>query len=99
MDILSTQTVLGTILHETRTGIYHEDALAVLRFFLIDNNDTCRDASTVEKVGWQANDALDVSFAYQIVANISLCIATEQHTMWQNASTFTSALKRADNVQ
>src|SRR5690606_13104151 len=53
MDILSTKTVLGAVLHETCAGIDHKNALAVLSLFLINNNNACRDAGTVEKVGWQ----------------------------------------------
>ena len=99
VDILGTEAVLGTILHETRTGIDHKNALAVLSFLLVDNNNTCRDAGAVEKVGWQAYDSLNVALAHERTADIGLGIATEQHTVRQDACTFARALERTNNMQ
>jgi hypothetical protein len=54
------QTVLVAILHKAPAGIDHEDTGAARGIFLIDAGG---DAGTVEQVGGQTNDALDVSFA------------------------------------
>ncbi len=66
---------------------------------LVDNNNTCRDAGAVEKVGWQADNSLDVALADEGPAYIGFGIAPEQHTVRQDACAFARAFQRADNMQ
>ena len=77
MDVLSSQAVLGTILHKSTAGIHHEYALTGMGVLLVDNNQAGRDASAIEQVGGKTNDALDVALADQRAAYILLRITTE----------------------
>ena len=69
-DILSSKAVFGPILHETSAGINHKDTFAALSSFFVDNYDTGRDTGTIEKVGWQTNNSLDVALTHQSTADI-----------------------------
>ena len=51
VNISMTQTVLVAILYKTLAGINHEDTTASCGVFLVENDNTGRDASTVEQVG------------------------------------------------
>jgi hypothetical protein len=67
--------------------------------FLVDDDDAGGDAGTVEEVGGQADDALDVALADEIAADVGLGVAPEQDAVRQNAGAFARALERADDVQ
>ena len=63
------------------------------------DHDAGGDAGAVEQVGGQADDALDVSLADQVAADVGLGIAAKQHAVRQDARAFAGALERADDVQ
>ena len=93
------EAVLGAVLHEARAGVDHEDALAGVGVFLVDDDDAGGDAGAVEEVGGQADDALDVAFADEGAADIGFGIAAEEDAVGQNAGAFAGALERADDVE
>ena len=99
VDVLLAQAVLGAVLHETRAGIHHEDALAGVGILLVHDDDARGDAGPVEKVGGQADDALDVALADQVLADVGLGVAPEEHAVRQDARALAGALERADDVQ
>ena len=90
---------LGPSFMKPRAGVDHEDALAGVGVFLVDDDDAGGDAGAVEQVGGQADDALDVALADQVAADVGLGIAAEQHAVRQDAGAFAGALERADDVQ
>src|SRR5437899_41957 len=87
MDIHGAEAVLGSILQEAPAGIDHEDALAGVGIFLVDDDDAGGDTGAVEEVGGQTDDALDVALADEGAADIGLGIATEEDAVGQNAGT------------
>ena len=84
---------VGAVLHKTRAGIDHEDALAGVGILLVDDHDAGGDDGAEEEVRGQADDAFDVALADEVLANVGLGMATEQHAMWQNACAFARALE------
>ena len=99
MNVLGAQAVLGAVLHETRAGVDHEDALAGVSVLLIDDDDAGGDSSAVKEVGGQADDALDVSLAHERAANVRFGVTAEQDAVGQDARAFACALERTDDVQ
>ena len=99
VNVLLTQPVLGAVFHVAAAGVHHEDAFACMRVFFVDDDDAGRDAGAIEQIGRQADDAFDVTVADQVLANVGLGIATEQHTVRQDARGFAGAFERADDVQ
>ena len=99
MDVLGAQAVLGAVLHEALAGVDHEDALAGVGVFLVDDDDAGGDAGAVKEVGGQADDALDVALADEVAADVGLGVAAEQHAVRKDARAFAGALERADDVQ
>ena len=75
VDILLTQTVLGAILAKAFGRIHHKDTLTGGCTFLVQHDDASWDASTVEQIGRQTNDALDHTALNQVLADSALGIA------------------------
>ena len=69
-----------------------------LGVLFIDNYDTSGDASAVEEVYGQPDDAPDVTLTHEIATNVRLGVTPEQHAMWQDAGAFACALERSDNM-
>lgn len=99
MKVLLAQPVLGSVFHVAAAGVHHEDAFARLGILLVDDDDASWDTSAIEQVGRQADDAFDVAMADQVLANVGLGIATEQHAVRQDACGLAGAFERADDVQ
>jgi hypothetical protein len=99
MEVHAAQPVLVAIFREARAGINHENTLAGVGVFFVNDNEAGRDAGAVKQISGQADDALDVALAYQVAANVSLGIATEQHAVRQNARALAVTLERAHEVQ
>src|SRR5665213_86767 len=99
VNVLGTQTVLGTVLHEAAIGIDHEYALARRGALLIDNDKTSGDTRAVEEVRRQAGDDFDVTLAHECTTNDGFGPAPKQNAMWQDAHTFARALERANDMQ
>lgn len=99
VDVLGTQAILGTILHEATTRVDHEDALAGMGVFLVDHDDAGGNAGAVEQVCGQADQLGDIALADQIAADVGLGVTPEQHAVRQDARAFARALQRADDVQ
>jgi hypothetical protein len=99
VDVHFPQAVFVAVFHEALAGVDHENALAVLRVFLVDDDDARRDAGAVKQVGGQADDALDQPLADEGCADGGFDIAAEQHAVRQNARAFATAFQRTDDVQ
>src|SRR6185437_12072251 len=99
VDVLCAKPVLGAVLHETATGVNHEDALARMSILFVYDDDAGRNSCAVKQIGWQPNDALNVALPHEGAADVRLCIATEQHAMRQNTRAFASGLERTNNVE
>ena len=99
VDVLLAQAVLGAVLHEALGGVDHEDALAGGGVLLVEHDDAGGDAGAVEEVGGQADDALEVAGADELLADDGLGIAAEEDAVRQDAGGFARALHRADDVQ
>src|SRR5439155_10785168 len=65
VDVLLPQAILGTIPHEAAAGVDHENALAGLCAFFVHDHNAGWDASTIEQVRGQPNDALEVTLPHQ----------------------------------
>ena len=78
MDVLLAQAVLVAVLDEALGGIDHEDALAGGGVFLVEHEDAGGDAGAVKEVGRQADDALEVAGADELLADDGLGIAPEE---------------------
>ena len=81
----SLRAVLVAVLHESVLGIDEEDTLAVGGVTLVENEDASRYARAVEKVGRQADDALQVMTLHDVAAYGVFGIATEEHAVGQDA--------------
>ena len=99
VDVLLAQAVLVAVLDEALGGVDHEDALAGGGVFLVEHHDAGGDAGAVEEVGGQADDALEVAGADELLADDGLGIAAEEDAVRQDAGGFARALHRADDVQ
>ena len=66
---------------------------------LVNHDDAGGDAGSIEQVGGQANDALNVSLSHEVPADVALGVATEQNAVRQDARAFAGALERANDVQ
>ena len=99
MDVLLAQAVLVAVLDEALGGVDHEDALAGGGVFLVEHHDAGGDAGAVKEVGGQADDALEIAGADELLADDGLGIAAEEHAVGQDAGAFARALHRADDVQ
>ena len=97
--VLGAQAVLVAVLAEALARVDHEDALAGVGVFLVDDQDAGRDAGAVKKVGGQADNALDEAALDEILANIGLPVAAEQHPVGQDDRALALALERGDEVQ
>jgi hypothetical protein len=99
VDVHVAQAVLWAVLHEAVASVDHEDTLAGLRLFLVDDHDAGGNAGAVKDIGGQADDALDVPLADESAADIGLGVAAEKHAVRQDARSLAGCLERADNVQ
>ena len=61
--------------------------------------DASGDTGAVKQVGRQTDDAFDVAFSNQVLADVGLGIATEQYAVRQNASALPCAFQRTDDMQ
>jgi len=90
VDVLGAQAVLEAVLHEAAAGVDHEEAAGLgvepgLGFGLVDHDDAGGDAGAVKEVGRQADDALEVTPADQVAADVGLRVAAEEDAMRQDA--------------
>ena len=99
VDVLLAQAVLVAVLDEALGGVDHEDALAGGGVLLVEHDDAGGDAGAVKEVRGQADDALEVAGADELLADDGLGIAAEEHAVRQDAGAFAGALHRADDVQ
>ncbi len=60
--------------------------------FFIDHDHTSRYARAVKQVSRQTYDALDITFADQVLADLTLGAAAKQYAVRQDNSAFTLAL-------
>ena len=60
VDVLLAQAILVAVLDEALGGVDHEHAFAGGGILLIEHQDAGGDASAVEEVGRQADDALQI---------------------------------------
>ena len=67
--------------------------------FLVDDNNASGDASAVEEVDRQANNALDEATLDKIPADVGLSAAAKKYSMRQYDCTLPLALERGDQVQ
>lgn len=81
-DIPLTQALFAAVLHKVMAGINHKDSLALACVGLIQNENAGGNASAVEQVGWQADDALDIPFFDDCNADGCLYIATDLLRFW-----------------
>jgi len=70
-----------------------------LGVFLVDDNDASGNAGAVKQVDKQTDDAFDVAFSNQVLADVGLGVATEQYAVRQNASALPCAFQRTDDMQ
>jgi len=99
VNVLVAQAVLVAVLHEAFAGVDHEDASAGGGMLLVEHQDAGRDAGAIEQVGRQADDALDVAAADDILADGCLGVAAEEHPMGQNHRALARAFERLEDVQ
>ena len=85
VDVLLAQAVLVAVLDEALGGVDHEDALAGGGVLLVEHHDAGGDAGAVEEVGGQADDALEVAGADELLADRGLGVAAEEHAVGQDA--------------
>ena len=97
--VLCSQTVLVPVLHKVLAGIDHKDTLAAGGMLFVYDDDTRRDARTVEEVGRQPNDAFDISVTNKIAADLGFCTSTEKYTVRKNTRPFTRMFQRTDDVE
>ena len=95
----SRRRFFGPSFDEALGGVDHEDALAGGGVLLVEHDDAGRNAGAVKEIRGQADDALEVAGADELLADHGLGIAAEEHAMRQNAGAFAGALHRADDVQ
>ena len=93
VNVLLTQAVLIAVLYKAPRCVDHKNAFAVVGVFLVQDNDTGRNARSVEQVGWQADDTFDIAAADDVGADFGLSITAKQHTMRQNARPFALAFQ------
>ena len=70
-----------------------------LRPFLVHHDDASRDARAKKKIGRQSDYTFDIALSDNVLADVSLGIATEQHTMRQNHRAFAGAFQAGQDVQ
>jgi len=99
VDVYVAQAVLVAIFDVAAAGVDHEDALADAGVFLVDDDDTDGDAGAVKQVGRQTDDAFDVTFSNQVLADVGLGVAPEQYAVRRDASALPCAFQRTDDMQ
>ena len=100
VDVLLAQAVLGAVLDEAAAGVDHEDTLAGMGVLLVQHQDAGGNAGAVEQIGRQADDALEDAGAHQLLADVGLGIAAEQHAVRQDDGALAGGgLHAADDVQ
>ena len=93
------QAVHVAVFHEAFAGVDHEDAAAGGGVLFVKDDDAGRDAGAVEQVGRQADDALDIAPANDVLAYLGLDVAAKEHAVGQDDRTFAGALHRFQDVQ
>ena len=99
VKITFAEAVLVAVLHEALAAVDHEDALAGGGVFLIEDEDAGGDAGAVEEVGREADDALEVAGADELLTDDGLGIAPEEDAVRENAGAFALALHGTDDVE
>jgi len=89
VDVYVAQAVLVAVFDVAAAGVDHEDALADVGVFLIDDDDTGGDAGAVKQVGRRTDDA----FPNQVLADVGLGVAPEQYAVRQDASALPCAFQ------
>src|ERR1700730_12269488 len=67
--------------------------------FLVERDDAGRDAGAIKKVRGQGDDALDIAFLNNSLADLGLDVAPEEHAMGHNDRAFAGAFERRDKVE
>lgn len=67
--------------------------------FLVDDNDASGNAGAVKQVGRETDDAFDVAFSNQVLADVGLGVAPEQYAVRQDASALPCTFQRTDDMQ
>ena len=99
MDVLGAEAVLVAVFDEPLGGVNHEYALADGGVFLVEHDDAGRYARAVKQVGRQADDALDVTPADDLAADVGLDIAPEQHAVGEVDGGLPGALEAGEHVE
>ncbi len=103
VDVLLAQSVLVAVLDVALAGVDHEDAtlltLAGRGAGLVQHQDAGWNAGAIEQVGRQADDPFQDAGADELPSDDSLCVATKQHAVRQDAGATAGALHRADDVK
>ena len=100
MDVLLAQAVFVAVFDERFGSVDHENTSAGSGVFLVQYQDTGRNAGAIEQVGRQADDALEDAGAHQLLANDRFRIAAKQNAVGQDAGGLaTAAFHAADDVQ
>ena len=86
-DVLLSQTVFRAVFLEAILRIDEEDTLTAVLVLFIDDDDGCRNTCTKENVWRQSDDTFDIVLLDDMLADVVFSIATEQHTMRQDAGT------------
>ena len=98
LDVLFAQPVLGSILGIALIGIDHKDALALRGMCLVYHDDAGRDACAEEQIARQADDTFDVVMLHDILSDVCLGIAPEQHAVRQYAGPHAGMIERLDDM-
>jgi len=99
VNVLAAQAILRTILLEAGARVDHEDAVALCRVVLVDDDDTRGNARSVEEVRGQSDDPLDVALADEVAADVGFGVAAEERAVGQDAGAFARALQRPDDME
>ena len=99
VNVLATQAVLVAVLDKALARIHHENAFAGVGIFLVQHDNAGGNPRAVKQVGRQTDNAFDIPLLHEILANIRLGIAPEQHPMRQNHRRFTRAFHGFEDVQ
>ena len=94
LNILFSKSVLASVLLKATAGINQENTFSCFRIFLVNDDNTSRNASSIKKVRWQTYDALDISFLQNFNTDSFFSITSEQNTMRHNNTCLAVTIQR-----